>query len=167
MKRILSILSVLAIGSAALWAQANAIDSDQSTSATQSPTALTKHLLKGTYVSSGTGPALAVGFNDIDVANKVVCPGTSGNCLIQADQVIQIGNSPSASRIAICFKVDGSFVDGCPYNGDTLSNSHFASFNFSHGITVPHGTHTVQTVVFSEFAASSGGYTFQYKVYKP
>ena len=167
MKRILCVLGVLVIAGASLWAQANASESDPSTSATQSPTAFTKHVLKGTYITTGTGPTLAAGFNQIDAVNTVVCPGTSGNCLIQADQVIQVGGISSAGRIAFCFKVDGTNVDGCPFNGDTPSNGHYATFSFSHGITVPHGTHTVQTVVFSEFAASSGPYTFQYKVYKP
>lgn len=167
MKRILSVLSILVIGSAALWAQANAIGPDDSPTAPQSPTALTKHLLKGTYVSTGNGPALVVGTNNIDAVTNVVCPGTSGNCLIHADQVIQIGDTSTASRVAILFKVDGVDVDGGPFNGDTLPNHHFTTFSYSHGITVPHGTHTVQTVVFSEFAAKSGNYTFQYKVYKP
>ena len=166
MKRILSALSILVIGSAALWAQANAIGPDTPPTATQSPTALTKHLLKGTYVSAGSAGAIGTGTTEIDAVSNVVCPGT-GNCLIHADQVFQIGNTPSASRIAILFYVDGFSVDGGPFNGDTLPNHHFSSFISSHGITVPHGTHTVQTRVFSEFPAQGGDYAFQYKVYKP
>ena len=168
MKRILSALSVLVIGSAALWAQANVLGPDTPPTATQSPTSLTKHLLKGTYVSVGTAGALAGGtFTDIDTASKVVCPGTSGNCLIHADQVFQIGNSSSVGQVAILFKVDGQFVDGGPFNGDTPANHHFVSLISSHGTTVPHGTHTVQTVVFTDFNAQGGDYAFQYKVYKP
>jgi len=167
MKRILSALSILVIGSATLWAQANTIGPDAPTTATQSPTASTKHLLKGTYVSAGIAGALGAGsFTNIDDASNVVCPGTSGNCLILADQVFQIGGTSSASRVAILLRVDGNLGDS-PYNGDTLANRHFASLTSSHGITVPHGTHTVQTVVFTELAAQGGSYVFQYKVYKP
>jgi hypothetical protein len=167
MKRILSVLSVLVISSAALLAQSNAISSMDSEKATQSPAALTKHLLKGTYVSVGFGPALGGGFVAIDAANNVVCPGTSGNCLIQADQVMQVASGSANNRVALCFYVDGSPVDGCPFNGDTLANGHFASYSYSHGITVAHGTHSVQTVIFTDFASTGANYTFQYKVYKP
>ncbi|MBI3477431.1 MAG: hypothetical protein HY010_17000 [Acidobacteria bacterium] len=165
MKRILSALSILVIGSAALWAQANAVGPDTPPTGTQSPTGLTKHLLKGTYVSAGSAGAIGSGFTNIDAASNVVCPGT-GNCLILADQVFQIGNTSSASRVAIILRVDGTMGDS-PFNGDTLANGHFTSLTSSHAITVPHGTHTVQTVVFTEFNAQGGDYTFQYKVYKP
>jgi len=148
-------------------AQANALGPDAPPTATQSPTALTNTCSRELTCRPARQVRSALGPPSIDAVSNVVCPGTSGNCLIHADQVFQIGNTSAAGRVAIIFKVDGVDVDSDPFNGDTLANHHFTSLISSHGITVPHGTHTVQTVVFTEFAAQGGNYAFQYKVYKP
>jgi hypothetical protein len=167
MKRILSVLSILVISSAALLAQSSPLGGDDSNRATQAPAALTKHVLKGTYISVGSNVALGAGFTNVDAVNNVVCPGTSGNCLIQADLFLQVGNTTAASnRVAACFLVDGVYAS-CPYNGETLVNGHYSTYTYSSGLTVPHGTHTVQTQAYTDFGGTAANFNFTYRVYKP
>jgi len=166
MKKALLALGLLVI-SGSLFAQSNAMGQNDS-DAPLAPLALVKHVLKGTYISTGAFGAVGAGFTAIDAVSNVTCPGTSGNCLIQADQWIQAGaSSASNNSVAICLYVDGSSVDGCFFNGDTLVNSHYTQFSTSHGITVPHGVHTVQTVFFTSAGATVPFYNATYRVYKP
>lgn len=171
MKKILSVLGLLAFTSFALWAQTgtNAMGRSDTPNRADAPTALTKHTLKGTYVSTGYfGANVGAGFTPIDAVNTVACPGTSGNCLLQADQWIQAGGSGTPDNsVAICFYVDNNPVDGCFFNGDTLTNGHYTQYTTSHGITVAHGNHTVQTILFTSAGAFVGTFTSKYQVYKP
>jgi hypothetical protein len=178
MKKLVSVtLTMLLLATCfTLWAQeartAFTNASRRSGAAPAAPTALVKHVLKGTYNSSSIGTLVAygAGFNRVDGVNSVVCPGTSGTCFILADQWIQLsGGANTPTRVALCFLIDGSDVDGCSFLGDTLENGNYSIFSVSQGQTVPFGTHTVQTVVYvpDNFGANSTNYNFNYRVYKP
>jgi hypothetical protein len=137
---------------------------------THLPPAAVKHVGGGTYVNTGTYAASipAATFTAIDAPITVTCPGTTGTCLLQADQWIQTGaGSTSANEFAICFYVDGVAVNGCYYNGSTPADSTFVMGTVSQGKTVPHGNHTVQTFLYSQQGAFMNFYNFTYKIFKP
>lgn len=132
----------------------------------QPPTAV-NHVLKQTKINTGAPPTVGPGFTAIDAPTSVTCAGTSGTCTLQADQWIQLGNA-AGSDIAICFYIDGVAVNGCYYNGEVPADGFYTMFSVSQGASsIPFGTHTVQTVVYSSSATSGGYYSSTYRVYKP
>lgn len=180
MKKMWVILCVVAIASLPAWAQDRSLSSarahtGQSMNApeTVAPQTVVKHVLKNVYnskcvESGGSCPfvGLAGGLNPIDSSITVSCPGTTGTCLIQADQWVQFGFA-SGDAVAICFFVDGASVNGC-YNEGGASAGAFTMYSVSQGITVTHGNHTVQTQVY-DFNGGSEYlyYNFNYSVFKP
>jgi hypothetical protein len=134
------------------------------------PATVVKHVLKNMYNNtcgaSCSLSTLASGFTAVDSATTVSCPGTTGTCLIQADQWVQLAPA-SGDELAICLYVDGSDINGC-YLNSSASTFDYVVDSMSQGITVSHGNHTVQTFVYD----SSGGslmsyYNVNYNVYKP
>lgn len=60
------------------------------------------HLLKGTYINTNrptTSTNLASGIVPIDALTTVTCPGTTGTCTIEFDQLVQIGGRHRQQRI--------------------------------------------------------------------
>ncbi len=159
-------LAVFVLATCSLWAQSSNVSGREAVSKA-APTSLVKHTLKGTYNSVVNNVTYAAGFTAVDAANNVVCPGTAGNCLISADQWAQIGANASGGRVAICFYVDGASVNGCYFNGEMLASGNYAMFSVSQGITVPFGTHTVQTFVYTDGGGFGGYFNANYRVYKP
>ena len=109
---------------------------------TQVAPAAVKHIGAGTYINTGlfatTIPAAT--FTPVDAKITVTCPGTTGTCLLQADQFIQTGlGSTTLNEFALCFYVDGVAVNGCYYNGSTPSDGSFVMGSASQGKTVLHG----------------------------
>ena len=134
------------------------------------PPAAVKHLGNGVYINTGVlGTNIpAATFTPVDAAITLTCPGITGSCLLQADQWIQTGlGSSTFNEFALCFYVDGVAVNGCYYNGSTPADSSFVMGTASQGTSVPHGTHTVQTYVYSNNGALMNYYNFTYRIYKP
>ena len=131
------------------------------------PLVFTKHVIKGMYNTSADLEATMVaGLNAIDGANTVSCPGTSGTCLIQADQSFE-AIVATGDGVAICLYVDGALVNGCYWNGGSTGWA-YSMYATSQGISVKFGNHTVQTVVYDELGGSTlAYYNFNYNVYKP
>jgi len=173
MKKMWVVLCVLAMVSLSAWAQNASKPGARASEAASdkvAPAAVIKHVLRNMYNNNGNllGATTVFGYNAIDSATTVSCPGTSGTCLIQADQWVQ-WIVPSNDDIGIWLLVDGSDVNGCPINSSvaTLTGSYTVN-TFSQGKTVPFGNHTVQTFVYD----NSGGtvlafYNINYNVFKP
>jgi hypothetical protein len=170
MKKSVSVTLLLLAICSTLWAQdsrsASTNASGRSGAAPAAPTALQKHVLKGVYNSISISSATyGAGFTAVDGVTSVTCP--PGTCFIHADLWIQLGGTTSSLRVALCFLIDGTDLQGCPFLGDTLANGHYSMYSFSKGYVVTTGTHTVQTVVYSpDGTVQSQAYNFNYGVYK-
>ena len=173
-------LTLLAVLTAGLFASTSMLAQDASAARpsvnppvvrlTHVPPAAVKHIGNGVYINSGVfGTTIAAAtFTPVDAPITVVCPGTSGSCLLQADQWIQTGaGSTTFNEFALCFYVDGVAVNGCYFNGSTPSDSSFVMGTASQGKSVPHGSHTVQTYIYSLNGAFMNAYNFTYRIYKP
>jgi predicted HAD superfamily hydrolase len=165
MKKILFALCIVALASLS-FAQSTTAHSKNNA---DFPVSFSKHTQKFAYDIQGDSLITTVsGLNNLDSAHTVLCPGTSGNCLLQADEWIQAGNVSFADSVAICFIVDGNDINGCYYAGATRTDNGYTIYSTSQGIVVPFGNHTVQTQLFT----ASGGefvdfFNFTYRVYKP
>jgi hypothetical protein len=157
MHKILKVTSLLALAVASLGIYSGA---------QQAPALATNHVLKGTFINNGNYNANAAAgtFTPIDTALSVSCPGTSGTCTIEADMWIQ--NASDGGGNTVCLFVDGSESSGCPYETSGTSGI-FETISASWPVTVEHGTHTVQTYVYSNDGEFVGFYTTNYRVYKP
>jgi hypothetical protein len=131
---------------------------------------VTGRKLKTTAISQDGGTVtVGSGFQPIDGVTTLVCPGTSGNCTIEADQHVQVSGSTANNAWAICTQVDGAFMNQpvCPYQGYVPNGSYgtgsFAQFKTS----VPFGNHTVQTFLYTSYGATRNIYSITYRVYKP
>jgi hypothetical protein len=110
----------------------------------------------------------AFGFTPVDAATTVTCPGTSGTCTFEADQDIEV--SAVSSGIALCFAVDGAFVDGgCFFAAETPADGSAVQTHTTISLSgVLHGTtHTVQTYVDSGVSGVFNYYNVDYRIYKP
>jgi hypothetical protein len=165
MKKMLLVVTVLALASFASAQSTNVMGRPSVKNNT--PATLVHHVLKNMSNTTGTGFTVAAGFNAVDSANTVVCPGTSGTCLIQAQEWAQVGGNASGGRVAICFFVDGVDINGCYFNGEMPADGNYAMFSVTQGIPVAFGSHTVQTYVYSDGGGAGGLYNFNYNVYKP
>ncbi len=165
MKKMLLVLCFIAVASLT-FAQSTSVMGRKNAAF---PISFGSHTLKGAYVVENELDAgMIAGYNNIDTISKVVCPGTSGNCLFMADQWIQDGAVSYNSEQAMCFLIDGNLVDGCYFAGETAADGTWRQFSTSHGATVQFGKHTVLTQFFS----GAGGdvvsfYNITYRVYKP
>ena len=166
MKKMLLVLCFTAVASLAFAQSTSALGSKNALF----PISFGSHTQKAAYVVENTMniATMNAGYNNIDTTYTVVCPGTSGNCLLMADQWLQDGFVNYNSEQALCFLIDGNYVDGCYYTGETAADSSFTQFSTSHGATVSFGKHKV----LSQFFSSVGGdivnfYNFTYRVFKP
>ena len=173
MKKTWVVLCLLAIVSLSAWAQTASKPGARASEAASdkvAPPAVVKHILKNVINNTGNlcCTPTVFGYNAIDSATTVSCPGTSGTCLIQADQWVQ-WDVPSNDDIGICLLVDGADINGCPINSSvaTLTGS-FTVNSISQGKTVPFGNHTVQTFVYDNAGGTLlGFYNTNYYVFKP
>jgi hypothetical protein len=136
------------------------------------PQSATKHSLQGTYLSVGNGVGTAISadtYTPIDAAQTVTCPGPVGSCTLLANQFIVTRGSAASNNYAICLYIDGSLRSGgCYYAADTPDDGTFVFGSTSQWeVGVPVGTHTMQTVLFSNDGCTYDDYQFQYLVYKP
>ena len=75
-----------------------------------------------------------------------------------------------SGEIALCFAVDGTFVDGgCFFTDETPADGSSIQTHTTLSLSgVPHGTtHTVQTYVDSGVSGFFYYYNVDYRVYKP
>jgi hypothetical protein len=165
MKKMLLVVIVVALASFASAQSTNAMGRPSVKSDT--PAALVHHILKNMSNTTGTSFTVGAGFTAVDSPNTVLCPGTAGSCLLQAQQWAEVGGNGSGGRVALCFFVDGNDINGCFFNGEMLADANYTMFSVAQGTTVTHGSHTVQTFVYSDAGGGGGFYNFNYSVYKP
>lgn len=132
---------------------------------------LANRVLKKTYVNAGSDSvALPSGFQPIDNATTVSCPGTSGVCAIEVEQHLQVSSGVANNRWAICTQVDGAFLSNpsCPFVGPAQNNGFFDARSFTQtGSGLSFGNHTVRSFVFSDFGINRSIYEITYRIYKP
>ena len=136
------------------------------------PQTATKHSLQGTYLSVGNGFGTAIPsftYTPIDSPVTVTCPGPVGSCTLLANQFLVTQGSSASNNYAICLYIDGALISqGCYYTADSPNDGTFVFGSTSNWeVGVPVGTHTMQSVVFSNDGCSYDEYQFQYLVYKP
>lgn len=131
-----------------------------------------KHALVATYISNGNLGGFFINhdtFVPIDSPQTITCPGTSGTCLIQADHWVEVQGHSSFNEILGCLFVDGKADSNCgAVDDDIPSTGDFVQATSSHFVSgVSHGTHTVQTFVFTGQDAQAAYFNINYRVYKP
>lgn len=119
--------------------------------------------LVSTYVSNGTGGALAAGTFNFVESRSVSCPN-SGGCHIGQESMVQLVTS---GNWAICLSVDGIYTT-CQYQGNLPHVGSYVVGN-ARGIsgTVSLGRHTVKTEVYTDVASSLTRWQTDHRVYKP
>lgn len=145
----------------------------QDTAQTTNAPAAIKHILTGTIINTcgASCPIMsmpAFGFTPVDAATTVTCPGTSGTCTFEADQVVEV--SAASGGIALCFAIDGTFVDGgCFFSEEAPADGSYIQAHTTLSLSgVLHGTtHTVQTYVDSGVSGTFSYYNVDYRIYKP
>jgi hypothetical protein len=106
-------------------------------------------------------------FVEID-SLSVTCPKTQTSCTIVFGMNIQAtGGDNANNHWAICAVVDGSLVNGCPWQGELLPDANYGSAFSQQATTVTPGKHALQVQVYSEFGLTVGYVTIQYSVYAP
>ena len=133
---------------------------------TLAPTSV-KHVLKGTYTSSGiinfTLPAAT--FTALDGAQTAVC--AVGTCTLRASMFATSGQDASGGNRALCLAVNGGIVGACPYSGRSATDGSYSEFG-TQDIDIPFsGSITVQTWAFSDTGATVYMFSSSYAVYKP
>ena len=138
------------------------------------PTAIpfSSQTLRKTYiVSDFSGATMTAGaLTPVDSGGAVYCPGTAGDCWIEADQWVEfIGDGTSDNATAICLSVDGQLIDSgsCYWAGELNSGYYGSQLSTSQGTSVAVGKHTVQTIVTSINSGTIVSYGITYRVYKP
>jgi|SRR6516164_3752302 hypothetical protein len=136
------------------------------------PLQAVNHVLKGTYISSGTlgGAFLPPGtYSAVDAPQTITCPGTSGTCTIQADHWVELSGTTANNTVWVCLAVDGVFDSNCGFIDDKIRpDGSWQQVTSSHATSaVPYGTHTVQTFIDSYYGAEGAYFNINYRVYKP
>lgn len=120
-------------------------------------------------VSDNALIAVGAGFQPIDPASTVNCPGAFGTtCTLGAEQNVQVRGA-AAGRWAICTQVDGFFLAEplCPFLGSVPADGSFVAGSFAQsarGLTP--GLHTVQTFLYTDGGADLSIYNIAYRIYK-
>ena len=131
------------------------------------------HILKGTYINTNRptiSANLAAGIVPVDAVTTITCPGTTGTCTIEFDQLVQIGGTGTDNNaFQLCQSLDGNFLaPGCyvmgtvPFAGPPIFA--YSSQTVS-GVAV--GPHTVRSSLETEYGAALAFYNMTYRVYKP
>jgi hypothetical protein len=171
----LTVIVLIALGSVTLSAQSGGdhpTSSNGGGRSSNTPTGgvLTSRTLVKTAISYDNPQGLVVlaaAPQGLDGVTTITCPGTA-TCTIAAEMNVQLGFGNSNPDFSLCFAVDGNIVNGggCPTLG-VIPVTKWSFASFSEATTVPHGTHTVQTIIWPFDTAYRGYYTISYRVYKP
>ncbi|MGA7631544.1 MAG: hypothetical protein WCB11_12300 [Terriglobales bacterium] len=130
------------------------------------------HALERTYINSAAPEffsSVPSGPQPIDPLTTIFCPGTSGTCTIEFDQSIQLyATSSSPDSVSLCAQLDSSSF-ACPTLLQPLpAPGTYFHVAFSQEISgVPHGYHTIQSILWTGNGIDAAYYTFAYRVYKP
>jgi hypothetical protein len=134
---------------------------------TLAPTSV-KHILKGTYISSGilnfTLPAAT--FTALDGAQTAVCP-LATPCTLIASMYATSGIDAAGGNRALCLSVNGGIVGACPYSGRSATDNSYSQFGTQDIAISFTGSISVQTLAFSDTGATVYMFSSTYAVYKP
>jgi len=135
-------------------------------------TASTLQLLQDTRVNqdlAGTFSAEPAGYVNLDASTPFNCNLGVGNCIYEFQAMVQVQNDgvSTGDQIAICFLVDGNYVDNCHYVAVLPTDGLFSSYTYqTHAIGVKRGSHKVQAQVFTSAGFSAiGMYDVTYRMY--
>jgi len=125
-----------------------------------------KHILKGTYTNGAVINAgiAANTFTALDPAQTAVCPLSTPCTLLYEGFATSNG---SGGNRAICLTVNGSLVGACPYSGESAADGSYSAISNSEVPITFSGSISVQTLIFSQTAATVYTYRTTYAVYKP
>lgn len=135
--------------------------------------AATRFTLQGSYIDAGyyvTSGLVSPRNVNTPIGKPVVvdCPGSSGNCVIEADLFIQSGKSDvTGNQYNLCLFVDGASAPNCQIVGSTPSDFTYTNGATSQQATVSPGDHVVQAYFQSYKGARVFNFTSNYRVYKP
>ena len=141
-------------------------------SSSQGARAVSRNLaLVRTKVSSDNSlVAVASGFQAIDAGTVLFCPATATNCVIVAQQNVQIRSATANNNWAICTQVNGAFLTNpsCPFLGPPPFTGTFTANSFaqSSGALAPGVNHTVRTFLFTNNGADRSIYEITYSIYR-
>lgn len=128
-------------------------------------------LQRTAFVSGSGGQAPAGTFYPIHDPISIGCPTNStGSCVIEVDQNVQVRTGAESAQWAICTQVDGVYMSQplCPYLATLPPSSGYVVGNFMQTRTgVRRGTRVVQTFVYSTGALEIANWSLAYRVYKP
>ena len=112
--------------------------------------------------------AVAGGFQPLDGTSTLPCPAVAVDCVIVAEQNVQMRSATAGNNWAICTQVDGVFLTNpsCPFLGPPAFLSTFITNSSaqSSGALAP-GAHNVQTFIYTDAAADRGIYEITYSLY--
>ena len=112
--------------------------------------------------------AVAGGFQPLDAISTLPCPAAAVDCVIVAEQNVQMRSATANNNWAICTQVDGAFLTNpsCPFLGPPAFLNTFTTNSAaqSSGALAP-GAHNVQTFIFTSAAADRGIYEITYSIY--
>lgn len=98
----------------------------------------------------------------------VNCPGTTGKCKIEIDNVVQMGNGAAASNEWAVWETMGSQISapGGPFMGAVPADGSFVTGSEIETISqVVHGNHNIQPMVYADTAAEVFNYMIVIRVY--
>ncbi len=101
-------------------------------------------------------------------SNVVKCP--KATCTIVINVTLEVGSSSTpGNQWAACAVVDGAMTpNGCPYNGELLSDDSYLTGTARQTFPVGHGSHAVSFELFVGSApATAGIYDVDYEVLTP
>ena len=101
-------------------------------------------------------------------AQGVVNCSNSAGCTVSGDFWAQFGSLPAnQAYVAICMKVDSTYVDPCTYNSVVPSGSGYFIERNRMFTSVPVGSHTVDMIVYSDQASTVYNIGKEIQLFKP
>jgi hypothetical protein len=167
LKCVVVLTLTIAVAGGILTAKASRKSFASATHLTPPPAASKKVTLqKSIFVSGFSGVSLPVGtFTTVD-GTTLKCPGTSGSCIYESENHLQILSS-AASNWAILTTVDGTFIgDGGPYLGP-VGTDYAAGIWSDVSSATSLGNHSLTTQAYMRDASATAyNYSFNYRVYR-
>lgn len=147
--------------------ESSPLGADRASQVSLAPQAGVVFALKGTVWNVGaTGPGGA-GFVALDVPTVLQCKKTT-SCIYEVLQYFQGSSSTASNRFALCTTLDGVYMPApnCAYLGLIPNDGFFHGGAFAGmQLSVPPGTHTLQTFLYTDNGVTVANWGVVYNVY--